>query len=254
MEKNANEALLYAAQNSCLQGVKDALKAGADVDYDQLGRGRVIEQTSLFMASFYGDVDIVKLLIRKGAFVSKRASGTSSAPLHAAASQGHTKVVELLVQHGATLDIRDAAQRTPLMDACMFKQPDTVRQLIELGARVDLTDDRGVTAERHCDFYMKGEDLDCERKEILGLIEEALKTKLLRCCNPTCGKPGYRSTLKLCGRCKLTRYCSRDCQKQHWLIGHKRSCGHDAYTGAEPNPLLELAKLWTRNPNVTFQN
>ncbi|KAI8485158.1 Ankyrin-1 [Branchiostoma belcheri] len=254
---HANEDLIYAAQNGCLQGVRAALKAGAEVDYDQLGRGRVIEQTALFMASVYGNVDMVKLLIRKGAFVSKRASGASSAPLHAAASQvkavymwfppkpvskapcerseialkapraqttsrggfesvsphrdlrlnamtsftasggttaafgrrtlggghqqaGHTEVVDLLVYHGATLDIRDAEQRTPLMDACMFKQPDTVRQLIELGARVDLTDHKGATTKRYCDFYMKGEDLDCTRKEMLELIEEALKTRLLR--------------------------------------------------------------------------
>jgi len=37
----------------------------------------------------------------------------------------------------------------------------------------------------------------------------------------------YRSTLKLCAGCKLTRYCSRDCQKQHWSVGHKKCCGHD---------------------------
>ncbi|XP_078665900.1 ankyrin repeat and SOCS box protein 11-like [Branchiostoma floridae x Branchiostoma belcheri] len=111
---HANEDLIYAAQNGCLQGVRAALSESAEVDYDQLGRGRVIEQTALFMASVYGNVDMVKLLIRKGAFVSKRASGASSAPLHAAASQGHTEVVELLVHHGATLDIRDAEQRTPV--------------------------------------------------------------------------------------------------------------------------------------------
>eukprot|EP00058_Branchiostoma_floridae_P002846 XP_002588334.1 hypothetical protein BRAFLDRAFT_81473 [Branchiostoma floridae] len=117
-------------------------------------------------------------------------------------------------------------------DECMSLQPcgthvDTVRRLIELGARPDLTDGHvgqklAVTAEIRHDFA----------EESLKLIEEARKTKLLRCCNPKCGKPGYRSTgtLKLCGRCKLTRYCSRDCQKQHWSVGHKKCCGNDAYS------------------------
>eukprot|EP00058_Branchiostoma_floridae_P015552 XP_002601040.1 hypothetical protein BRAFLDRAFT_96924 [Branchiostoma floridae] len=47
---------------------------------------------------------------------------------------------------------------------------------------------------------------------------------------PVAGTKG-RKTLKLCAGCKLTRYCSRDCQKQHWSVGHKKCCGHDAYTG-----------------------
>ncbi|KAI8499961.1 Ankyrin-1 [Branchiostoma belcheri] len=252
MARNANGALIDAAENGCLRGVEAALKAGADIDHAQ--EDEESTGTALLMASIQGHADIVRLLLRKGASVTKRNKGISCAPLHGAAGNGHTEVVDLLVHHGATLDIRDAFQRTPLMAAIMFKEVATVRQLIEFGARVDLADAQGNTTQQYCEYNFFGEDCDCTLKEMMELVQEATKNKLLRCCNPTCGKPGYRSTLKLCGQCKLTRYCSRDCQKQHWLIGHKRSCGHDAYTGVEPNPLLELAKLWTRNPNVTFQN
>eukprot|EP00058_Branchiostoma_floridae_P002847 XP_002588335.1 hypothetical protein BRAFLDRAFT_81474 [Branchiostoma floridae] len=54
---------------------------------------------------------------------------------------GKTEVVDLLVQHGATLDIQDpdGFQETPLMNACRYNHVDTVRRLIELGARPDLT-------------------------------------------------------------------------------------------------------------------
>eukprot|EP00058_Branchiostoma_floridae_P002845 XP_002588333.1 hypothetical protein BRAFLDRAFT_81472 [Branchiostoma floridae] len=78
-------------------------------------------------------------------------------------------------------------------------------------------------------------------EESVKLVQEAIETKLLRCCNPACGKPGYRKTLKLCGRCKLTRYCSRDCQIQHWSVGHKKCCGHDVYSEERPDG-LQLAK------------
>ncbi|XP_078663400.1 uncharacterized protein LOC144906710 isoform X2 [Branchiostoma floridae x Branchiostoma belcheri] len=182
-----------------------------------------------------GHVNIlVRLLIRKGASVTKKSIGISCAPLHGAAIRGSTKVVELLVHHGATVDTRDAFQRTPIMMACLFKHVDTVRRLIEFGARVDLRDCGPVSVLGYCEVDAGAEVCVCAHDRTMKLIQEAMETKLLRCCNPTCGKPGYRSTLKLCGRCKLTRYCSRDCQKQHWSVGHKKSCGHDTYTGDEP--------------------
>ncbi|XP_019628242.1 PREDICTED: ankyrin repeat and EF-hand domain-containing protein 1-like [Branchiostoma belcheri] len=231
MAKNANEALLHAAKIGCLRGVKTALKAGADIDYAQEGNeltGSRIVRTALFFASEAGHADVVRLLIRKGASLTKRSTDTSAPPLLIAASEGHTKVVDLLVHHGATLDTRDCFQRTPLMMACIFRRADTIRRLIELGARVDLTDANGLTAQGYCELNVVG--FGCVPKELMELIQEALRTKLLKCCNPTCGKPGYRSTLKICGQCKLTRYCSRDCQRQHWLAGHKMCCGHDAYS------------------------
>ncbi|XP_078687681.1 uncharacterized protein LOC144919905 [Branchiostoma floridae x Branchiostoma belcheri] len=236
MAKNANEALLYAAERGCIQGVKAALKAGADIDYAGAQDGHEItDATALYIASFLGHADVVRLLIRKGASLTKRSIGKSNSPLLIAAAKGYTEVVELLVRHGATLDTRDAYQRTPLMVACSYKQVDIARRLIEFGARADLTDAKGLTAQQHC----------VRDVELTKLVQEALQTRLLRCCNTTCGKLGYRSTLKLCARCKLTRYCSRDCQRQHWLIGHQKSCGHDTFSDDGSNPFLKLSKLKT---------
>ncbi|XP_078601037.1 uncharacterized protein LOC144876034 [Branchiostoma floridae x Branchiostoma japonicum] len=220
-ERSVNGRLVNAASRGSLRDVEAALKAGADIDFDLRYGDKASTGTALFIASKRGHVDIVKLLLREGAFVAKR-SALSQSPLHAAAFYGETEVVELLVQHGATLDIRDNRQDTPLVHACIFNHVDTVRLLLELGANPDVRE--------------AGSLHECE-EESLKMIEEARKTRLLRCCNPKCSKPGYRKTgtLKLCGRCKLTRYCSRDCQKQHWSVGHKKCCGHDAYTGERPD-------------------
>ncbi|XP_066287928.1 ankyrin repeat and EF-hand domain-containing protein 1-like [Branchiostoma lanceolatum] len=218
-----NQALLYAAEHGSVDGVELALKAGADIDFEKPDGTHI---TPLFIACGNGHLDVVRLLLRKGASLVKRCTGLAA--IHAAAAQGRTEVVELLVCHGATLDMRGVFQMTPLMHACGHKRVDTVRRLIELGARPDLAES----------FIAKGLIGDCN--ESIKLIQEAIKTKLLRCCNPKCGKPGYRSTFKLCGGCKLTRYCSRDCQIQHWLAGHKKCCGQDAYPGPGPNPLEEM--------------
>ncbi|XP_066287912.1 26S proteasome non-ATPase regulatory subunit 10-like isoform X2 [Branchiostoma lanceolatum] len=226
MAEMANELLQNATQKGSLEGVKAALRAGADID---LPSGYP-PGTALFWACYDGHVDIVRLLLRKGASVVKRSVNAFS-PLHAAAGKGRTELVELLVNHGATVDIRDGFHHTPLMAACSFNHVDTVRRLIELGARPDSID----KAQRSgIAVAVDG----CE--ESLKLIQEAMKTKLLRCCNPKCGKPGYRKTLKLCAQCKMTRYCSRDCQKQHWSVGHKKCCGQDAYSDEGPDPYRQF--------------
>ncbi|XP_035664675.1 poly [ADP-ribose] polymerase tankyrase-2-like [Branchiostoma floridae] len=226
---DVNELLLHAAREGSVEGVEMTLKEGADIDYDRVNSEVFSSGTALFLASNRGHVDVVRLLLRKGASVVKRSKSTF-APLHTAAHNGNTEVVDLLVQHGATLEIKDGFQYTPLMTACIYNHVDTVKRLIELGARPDLPDS-------YIDD-MRG-NLSTESMQ---LVQEARKSKLLRCCNPTCGKPGYRSTLKLCARCKLTRYCSRDCQKQHWSVGHKKCCGHDAYTNEGPNPFSKFLK------------
>jgi hypothetical protein len=43
-------------------------------------------------------------------------------------------------------------------------------------------------------------------------------------CHRKPGDPGVPATLKLCGGCRTTRYCSSECQKKDWKMGHKEVC------------------------------
>ncbi|XP_078603313.1 uncharacterized protein LOC144877285 [Branchiostoma floridae x Branchiostoma japonicum] len=236
MAENVNEAMLYLTRKGSVLGVKVALEAGADINYKpgfkQPGNRITSTGTALFNATRDGHVDVVRLLLREGASVVQRFG--SLAPLHVAALKGYTEIVDLLVQHGATVDIQDHWDYTPLMYAFEYQEVDTARRLIELGARPDFLKDHG----------LENPDCSCD-KEGLKLLEEATKSKLLRCCNPKCGKPGKRKTLKLCGRCKLTRYCSRECQIQHWSVGHKKCCGHDVYYYDEADRFGNMALSMT---------
>jgi hypothetical protein len=54
----------------------------------------------------------------------------------------------------------------------------------------------------------------------------ATSAALVECavCHRRPGDPGVPATLKLCGRCHRIRYCSAECQKQDWKLGHKLLC------------------------------
>mmetsp|Transcript_2650 Transcript_2650/g.5659 ORF Transcript_2650/g.5659 Transcript_2650/m.5659 type:complete len:103 (+) Transcript_2650:1020-1328(+) len=45
----------------------------------------------------------------------------------------------------------------------------------------------------------------------------------MRCAN--CLKPkSENGSLSKCKKCKVMRYCSKDCQVAHWRAGHKQEC------------------------------
>jgi hypothetical protein len=55
----------------------------------------------------------------------------------------------------------------------------------------------------------------------------AANTALVECavCHRKPGDPGAPATLKLCGGCHSIRYCSAECQRKDWKLGHKALCG-----------------------------
>lgn len=73
-----------------------------------------------------------------------------------------------------------------------------------------------------------------EERPPLGLkwsSKEKLKEELdldflvVFCSSPNCRKQcGKTEQFRYCGACKLTRYCSQDCQKEHWKATHKEKC------------------------------
>jgi hypothetical protein len=54
----------------------------------------------------------------------------------------------------------------------------------------------------------------------------AANPALVECsvCHRKPGDPGVPATLKLCGGCRMTRYCSTECQRKDWRMGHKEVC------------------------------
>ena len=100
------------------------------------------DESPLMMAALKGQLDVAQALIDKDADVNK----TGWTPLHYAATGGHLKMIELLLEHYAFIDAQAPNGNTPLMMAAYFGTPEAVKLLIEQGADVKMTNQSGKTA------------------------------------------------------------------------------------------------------------
>jgi ankyrin repeat protein len=113
------------------------LRSGADPD------AREAEgHTPLYRAS---TGDVARVLLAAGATVDVTSGPTRGTALHQAARRGDVSVAQVLLDHGATIDARDAKGETPLRRAVNCRQMEIVRLLVRQGADPHAADRRGVT-------------------------------------------------------------------------------------------------------------
>jgi hypothetical protein len=113
------------------------IRSGADPDAKE-AEGH----TPLYRAS---TGDTARVLLAAGAAVDVTSGPTRGTPLHQAARRGDVQVAQALLDHGATIDARDAKQQTPLRRAVNCRQVQIVRLLVRHGADPHVPDRRGVT-------------------------------------------------------------------------------------------------------------
>jgi len=100
------------------------------------------DESVLMMAAYKGDLDIARALIDKDADVNK----PGWTPLHYAATKGHLKMMDLLLEHYAFIDAQAPNGNTPLMMAAFYSTPEAVKLLIEAGADLNLRNSAGKAA------------------------------------------------------------------------------------------------------------
>lgn len=84
-------------------------------------------------------------LINKGEDVNEVNPANGWTPLHAAAANGHPKMCETLIEHGANVNAQDAQGMTPLHLAMARGHSKTVGVLMAAGADADITNNAGKT-------------------------------------------------------------------------------------------------------------
>jgi ankyrin repeat protein len=152
-------ALAEAASLSDATMVEMLLKAGADPNL-----GNDDHQTPLMIAARVGSRPIAEKLLKAGARVNERERYREQTALMWAVAANAPDVVELLIRHGAEVDVRAAANDwgnqitsepraqyrnagglTPLLFATRFNCLECVKLLLDAGADIDRPTPEGVT-------------------------------------------------------------------------------------------------------------
>jgi ankyrin repeat protein len=102
-------------------------------------------ETALYIAAREGRVDILKLLIGKGASITHNKAKNPSA-LIVAAAKGHEAATRLLLGHGANVRAVDHYERTALLRAVESGNATTVRFILEKKPDINAKDRNGTTA------------------------------------------------------------------------------------------------------------
>lgn len=144
-DDKGNPLLVIAAREKS-DKVADALASAPNVDLEKTDPAG---ENALMMASLNGDLPLVKLLIDKGAEVSKK--GWS--PLHYAATNGQDDVVRYLIDKSAYIDAGSPNGTTPLMMAARGNHDTTVTLLLDQGADPAIKNQLGVTALEFAKHY-----------------------------------------------------------------------------------------------------
>jgi len=106
------------------------------LDFEQLkGDGGF---SAMHLAARFGLVDIGKLLLDSGATLDIKSLLTGGTPLHTAASANQIDFAKMLIKRKANLEIVDKFGSTPLLTAALRMDPDMVEVLVDAGAAVNV--------------------------------------------------------------------------------------------------------------------
>ncbi len=168
---NGWTALMEAADEGALSSMKLLLKAGAKVDYYWTQDS----PTAISMAASEGHLDCIQLLLDNGANIN--GTGKSLPPLHIAAAEDRTAIIDYLIAKGVNINKKDAGGRTALMYAAAEGQDNTIKKLIESGADISIVDANGASAKDYAiseEEYETTDHLNNEEDEVLGMHSENL--------------------------------------------------------------------------------
>ncbi|GIY72668.1 transient receptor potential cation channel subfamily A member 1 homolog [Caerostris darwini] len=184
-EKNlsGNTALHLAVSKGHLEIVEILLKKGADVK-------TTFDNSShpLHLAAISGNVDIVKCLLKHGAAVNC-VNNFGETPLHKAAAYNASDVIDFLLKNGANLESHDNSHFTPLLIAVAEGHVDAIKTLLKYKAKINVLDNM----DRSVIFWASQEN---HKKSLLTLLKQEYSADLVNRCDHYDNSPLHIAALK----------------------------------------------------------
>ena len=113
------------------RSVAELVRAGADID-----KRNSDEETPLMLASKFGSVEAIRILIENGSNIESLDRDGDTA-LAIAVALGHAEVTLALLNGGANIHAESANGMTPLMIAALFENIDIISTLVCNGADIE---------------------------------------------------------------------------------------------------------------------
>ncbi|KAH7882566.1 ankyrin repeat-containing domain protein [Phlebopus sp. FC_14] len=164
-------------------------------------------------------MDVLRCLVDAGAPLDVPDISGHTALHHACTPPvGHAEITKFLLEKGANVNAQNRYGEVPLFFPFQGGDVPLVDLLMEHGADLDLKDGNGDSPRKMCVVF--GAEVTAavqrwERKR----NGEAAPWEEKRCENCKTKSGG----LKQCARCHVVRYCSKECQRAHWKT-HKADC------------------------------
>ncbi|KAJ7577302.1 hypothetical protein C8J56DRAFT_799015 [Mycena floridula] len=132
-----------------------------------------------------------------------------------------TELARILLENGANPNYQNVYGEAPIFGTFQLQLAAVLDLLLEFGADLDLADADGTTPR---EIFMGG------GAKISAVVAKWVRKRAGKVAprdenSKQCAKCGLGDpqNLKLCVKCRITRYCSKECQKADWPT-HKKSC------------------------------
>ena len=133
---------LQACKYGDVEKLTNLLKRKEEIDVKQLDKCHLLET-----AVVYGQLEIVRLLLRVGVNANHSDRFLRSRPLHFACIKGNLSIVELLLENGADIDaIVERLNCTALDIAVLHKKTSITKLLLKNGCKTNVRNHKGQTA------------------------------------------------------------------------------------------------------------
>jgi ankyrin repeat protein len=167
------QGLFQAARYGDIANVRKYLDLGTNIDVEDY-RGL----TSLQIACIYGHLDVVRLLLDRGANIEAAGGSTGQTALILASLEGELEIVKELLDRGANTEAADTLHGwNSLMLASWKGKLDVVKELVRRGANIFAKNSAGVTARQiaqtdvpEVEKFLREKEQAIARKEVARIV------------------------------------------------------------------------------------